>query len=78
MKIKNLMRKKSVKHISSSQVNDTELEVLKEDKVEAVEVFPEIDLSIISDNTEEGKNQAAIKKDRVKEMFLFCYYCSYK
>ena len=52
---------KSVKDLSSSQVIDTELEVSKEDEAEAVDVFPEIDLSIISDKTEEGENQATIK-----------------
>ena len=70
---------KSVKeNLSSSQVIDTEPEVSKEDEVEAVEVFPEIDLSMISDKKEEGESQAAVNDKKVKEKFLFCDYCSYK
>ena len=69
---------KSVKDLSTSQVIDNELEVSKEDKVEAVKVFTEIDLSIISDKTEEGENQASIKNERVNEKLLSFDYCSYK
>ena len=65
-----LNEKKSVKDLLSCQVIDNELEVSKEDKVEAVEFFPEIDLSIISDKTEEGENQATNKDERVKVKFF--------
>ena len=59
-----------------------ELEDSKEEEGAEIEVFPEIDLSLISDTKEENKNKESekesLKNNNYSDVFLYCDLCRYK